>query len=63
MKKNSNDNSTIWMPLGVCFGTSLGIIFGLIFDNVVMGLCYGPSAGLLFGAVMYGISGSNDKSE
>lgn len=49
---DNEENSTLWLPIGLCMGTSLGLLFGTLLDNLTMGLCLGPGLGLLLGTVL-----------
>ncbi len=52
MSKNDKDESN-YLTLGITFGTSLGIIFGmLVFDNLTIGLAIGLSLGVAYGSYM-----------
>ena len=48
---------------GFLIGLSLGILFGIMFDNVVLGISFGVAFSQLFGWSMYSLSGKNDKDE
>ncbi len=34
------------MSIVLCMGVSLGMVFGLLFDNITMGVCIGAALGL-----------------
>ena len=43
--------TTMYMSLGMCFGVSIGLVFGRIIytDNMSMGLCFGIPLGMCIG--------------
>ena len=41
-----------YMGVGIALGTSLGIVFGLLMDNLAMGVAVGAGLGVLWGAIM-----------
>lgn len=43
--------TTMYMSLGMCFGVSIGLVFGQIIytDNMSMGLCFGIPLGMCIG--------------
>lgn len=61
MDNKNKDNASSWMPLGMLVGTSLGLLYGVVSDNMVMGLCIGPSFGLLLGTVIYALTKKDKK--
>ena len=46
---------------GFLMGLSLGILFGIMFDNLILGICFGVAFSQLFGWSMYTTSGKTDK--
>jgi len=59
MNKKHEDKS-VWIPLGMCWGTSLGLILGIFFGNVTIGLGFGPALGMLFGAIVSSFPSGKD---
>lgn len=50
MMKKTNKYATMFMPLGMLFGLTLGIsVYGILFDNVALGTSMGISLGLCLG--------------
>lgn len=57
MKNESGKNTiqkyqNLYMSLGMCFGSSGGLIFGVSFDNMDLGMCLGMSIGMCIGIVI-----------
>ncbi len=43
MSKKDKEFSGMYIPLGLCFG----VTFGIIIDNLSMGMCFGLLAGVI----------------
>ena len=41
-----------YMGAGIALGMSLGIVFGLLMDNLAMGVAIGAGLGVVLGAIM-----------
>lgn len=52
-EKINGSNNTVdenkEIALGICFGSGIGIVFGAIFNNVMLGLSAGGVLGVLVG--------------
>lgn len=50
-KKKVQKFMTLYMSIGMCFGVSLGLIYGMILfpDNMSIGLCFGMPIGMCLG--------------
>lgn len=50
-KKEIQKYRTLYMSLGMCFGVSLGLVYGMLFfpDNSTMGMCFGLPVGMTIG--------------
>ena len=46
---------------GFLIGLSLGILFGMMFDNIALGICFGVAFSQLFGWSIYSLSDNTDK--
>ena len=54
-KKNTVEKyMTLYMSIGMCFGVSGGLIFGMIIypDNMTLGMCFGLPIGMGIGMVI-----------
>ena len=54
-KKNTVEKyMTLYMSIGMCFGVSGGLIFGMIIypDNMAIGMCFGIPIGMCIGMVI-----------
>ena len=59
MKNNkSNENKTLFMPIGMCIGMSIGMALGAATDNIPVFMCIGLSIGMCIGTL---IDNSNAK--
>lgn len=46
--------TTLYMSLGICFGVSIGLVFGrtVYSDNMSLGICFGLPIGMCIGAAI-----------
>lgn len=54
-QENSPSNSqqtTSWMPIGMCLGFSIGTAIGFLTDNISIGMCLGISIGMSVGVLI-----------
>lgn len=49
--------------IGMCFGMSVGMMFGVPFDNIGIGMCIGMSIGMLLGTAYYSSAKKNALKE
>ncbi len=47
--KNNNGNKVQYMPIGMCFGISIGTAIGAATDNMALYMCVGLSIGMAIG--------------
>ncbi|MBR5164478.1 MAG: hypothetical protein IKW87_02850 [Ruminococcus sp.] len=50
-KKNKNNDNYTSLPIGMCSGLSIGMMIGVIMDNIPICMCIGLALGTCFGAV------------
>lgn len=50
-KKKIQKYMTLYMSVGMCFGVSCGLVYGMILfpDNMALGICFGIPIGMLLG--------------
>jgi len=50
-KKEIQKYRTLYMSLGMCFGVSLGLVYGMLLfpDNITLGMCFGLPIGMSIG--------------
>lgn len=51
------------IAIGMCFGMSVGMMFGVPFDNIGIGMCIGMSIGMLLGTAYYSSAKKNALKE
>lgn len=63
--EKETDYTSMGISLGLCFGSALGLLFGMLLDNLTLGLCYGPGIGLCLGIVISSVmkKTNGDKKE
>lgn len=63
MKKDTNKYLAMGIPLGLCFGASVGIIISIIMDksNSIFGIPIGAGFGMMIGIIVGSILDSNNK--
>ena len=50
--KNNNENTTHYLPLGMCIGLSIGVGIGAATNNIPTWMCMGLGIGMCFGSVI-----------
>ena len=49
---NKPENNIQNMPIFMCLGISIGMSFGLLFDNIGVGMCLGVGIGTAIGGLL-----------
>ena len=62
-EKNKPQNQTVYMPLLMCLGTSLGIVIGIFTDHVSICLALGASLGMCIGSLIDAMKRKKDGSQ
>jgi hypothetical protein len=44
--KKASDQIGVWLVIGA----GIGVVFGILYDNIPMGITFGAALGLVFGA-------------
>ena len=52
MDKKDSENNVLYMPIGMCFGISIGMAIGAAMDNIPVGMCLGLGIGMCFGSAL-----------
>ena len=52
MRKKEPENKVQYLPIGMCFGLSIGMAIGAAMDNIPVGMCLGLGIGMCFGSAM-----------
>ena len=52
MRKKEPENKVLYMPIGMCFGLSIGMAIGAAMDNIPVGMCLGLAIGMCFGSAI-----------
>ena len=52
MDKKDSENKVQYMPIGMCFGISIGMAIGAAMDNIPVGMCLGLGIGMCFGSAL-----------
>ena len=53
MKDNKNsENQMQYLPIGMCFGISIGTAIGAATNNIGVGMCLGVGFGTMIGALL-----------
>lgn len=42
------------IAIGICLGLAVGVLYGIVIDNLSLGMCLGVSIGMLLGTAYYG---------
>lgn len=51
-KEEQENYLSMGISLGLCFGSSIGLIFGMLMDDITLGLCFGPGIGMCLGILI-----------
>ncbi|MBE6582756.1 MAG: hypothetical protein E7648_05800 [Ruminococcaceae bacterium] len=51
-KDNAPNNTTIYMPIFMCIGISVGMAIGVPFGNIPIGMCIGVGLGTCIGGII-----------
>ena len=61
MSNKKPENKIQNMPIFMCLGVSIGMSFGLLFDNIGVGMCLGIGVGTALGLLLDSINSKKNQ--